>query len=150
MRQSGTKDEFVELSVELTGFDTRELRATGMVDAYRDVLRTHATAEEYERLVAAAAEGAFASEPVGESAGESPGDPVPPDVAELAEAITRLWYTGVWPGLAGEAAFLVSARAYAEGLVWRTFGGRAPGAAPQGFGSWAEKPGGAAGSEVFR
>ncbi|MDV9187424.1 hypothetical protein R6L23_04180 [Streptomyces sp. SR27] len=142
VRQSGTKDEFVTLSVELTGFDTRELWATGMVDDYRDVLRTHAGAERYARLVAAAAEGVFAW--------ECPSGRVPPDVAELAEALTCLWYTGVWPGLDGEAAFLVSARAYAEGLVWRTFGGAAPGAAPRGFGSWAEKPAEAAGAGVLR
>ncbi|MFJ5093981.1 hypothetical protein [Streptomyces sp. NPDC088557] len=128
-------DAFVVLSVRLTGFDADELAATGMTDAYRDVVQAHTKPDHYARLVTAA----------DEAPPTATGFEAPEDVAGLAEAVTRLWYTGVWPGLDGTGPFLVSARAYAEGLVWRTFGGRAPGTSPQGFGSWAARPAAQAG-----
>ncbi|MFE3235920.1 hypothetical protein ACFXKJ_27890 [Kitasatospora indigofera] len=39
-----------------------------------------------------------------------------------------------------DGPFVVSSRAYAEGLVWRTFGARAPGTVPQEHGSWSLPP----------
>ncbi|MFE3068569.1 hypothetical protein [Streptomyces sp. NPDC059247] len=128
-------DAFVALSVRLTGFDADELAATGMTDAYRDVVQAHTKPDRYARLITA----------TDEAPPTATGFDAPEDVAELAEAVTRLWYTGVWPGLGETEPFLVSARAYAEGLVWRTFGGRAPGTSPQGFGSWAARPAAPAG-----
>ncbi|MFI1436404.1 LysR family transcriptional regulator [Streptomyces lydicus] len=75
-------------------------------------------------------------------------------VRELARAVAPLWYLGTWPGApatvgcaserAEDGAFVVSSRAYVQGLVWRTSGGHAPGSAAQGFASWTSAP--AAGS----
>ncbi|MFD7832284.1 hypothetical protein [Kitasatospora sp. NPDC059803] len=50
-------------------------------------------------------------------------------------ALVHLWYVGAWPGETPS-----SARAYDQGLAWRTFRADPPGAAAPGHGSWAEAP----------
>ncbi|MFE2480747.1 hypothetical protein [Streptomyces sp. NPDC059389] len=123
-------DAFIARSAALTGFGEEELRATGMSEEYRAVVREQVGADRYELFLEDErspdrAEGSRGSEG---------------DWGELADAVILLWYTGSWPGLDGSAPFTVSARAYAAGLVWRAFGGEPPGAGPSGFGSWAEAP----------
>ncbi|MFJ3792797.1 hypothetical protein [Kitasatospora sp. NPDC090091] len=49
--------------------------------------------------------------------------------------LVHLWYVGAWPGEEPS-----SARAYDQGLMWRTFHGSPPGTAAPGYGSWAEAP----------
>lgn len=116
--QAGERD-FLALSAELTGFTAEELYATGLVTEYRDLVAREAGPDDYARLVG----------------GE------PHTVPELVRAMTRLWYTGSWPGLRGGAGpYLVSARAYAEALVWRAAGTPAPGTTAPGFGSWSAPP----------
>ncbi|MDH6575959.1 hypothetical protein [Kitasatospora sp. MAP5-34] len=130
-----TVDQFVALSVGLTGFDADELHQTGMAGTYRSVVLTQAGDEQLSRLVRS-------------GVGGGPPDPGDEPLRELARSVTHLWYTGTWPGLptpaptgkpAGEP-FVVSSRAYAEGLVWRAFGAHAPGTVAQGYGSWAVAP----------
>ncbi|PJN25713.1 hypothetical protein [Kitasatospora sp. CB02891] len=119
-------DRFIAVSAELTGFSAEELRATGMAGDYRAVVLDRAGAERLGRLEAAAAGGSaeLLREPV----------------RELARAVAHLWYLGTWPGLSDGEPFVVSSRAYAEGLVWRTFHGHAPGTVAQGHGSWSAAP----------
>ncbi|MFJ4770590.1 hypothetical protein ACIP88_15965 [Streptomyces uncialis] len=118
-RDRAGEQDFVALSAELTGFTAEELYATGLVTEYRDLVAREAGPDNYARLVG----------------GE------PHTVPELVRAMTRLWYTGSWPGLRGGAGpYLVSARAYAEGLVWRAAGTPAPGTTAPGFGSWSAPP----------
>ncbi|MCX4404263.1 hypothetical protein OOK58_01690 [Streptomyces sp. NBC_01728] len=133
--------QFAALSANLTGFDCRELQETGMMHTYRQVVVDQAGAERLDRLA-------------GSVAGSPDGPPRLEDdsARELARAITHLWYVGTWPGLphplspdngasAPEAGpYVVSSRAYEQGLVWRAFGGNAPGTAAQGHGSWADAP----------
>ncbi|MFE2547493.1 hypothetical protein ACFXGI_02910 [Streptomyces sp. NPDC059355] len=122
-------DEFIARSAALTGFSEEELRATGMSEEYRAVVREQVGADRYKL---------FLEEELPDQADGSRG----PEEGrgELAEAVILLWYTGSWPGFVGTTPFTVSARAYAAGLVWRAFGGKPPGAGPSGFGSWAEAP----------
>ncbi|MFD9407427.1 hypothetical protein ACFWBN_10475 [Streptomyces sp. NPDC059989] len=123
-------DAFIATSAALTGFSEEELRATGMSEEYRAVVREQVGADRYKLLVE--------EEQLPDRAdGDRRSDE---GRAELADAVIRLWYTGSWPGLDGTAPFTVSARAYAAGLVWRAFGGEPPGVGPSGFGSWAEAP----------
>jgi hypothetical protein len=79
------------------------------------------------------------------------GDPAAlddPVMKEVAYALTHLWYLGVWPRLRATvseartegAPYVVSPRAYAEGLVWKAFHGAPPGTAAPGFASWAGPP----------
>ncbi|MET9616533.1 hypothetical protein [Kitasatospora indigofera] len=152
-------EEFLLLSAELTGFGVGQLSATGLADTYRSLVLERAGPNRLDRLRAAVAAGA----------GRPPAFP-DESVRELARAVVHLWYLGTWPGLApadadrtadgaadervarsGDGAdervarsadgpFVVSSRAYAEGLVWRTFGARAPGTVPQEHGSWSLPP----------
>ncbi|WP_329569191.1 hypothetical protein [Kitasatospora sp. NBC_01266] len=123
-----TDDQFIAMSAVLTGFGGEELRATGMAAEYRALVLERAGAEPLARLVAAA-----------DGSGPPRLDEEP--VRELARAVAHLWYLGAWPGLpAAQGAHVVSSRAYEQGLVWRAFGGHAPGAVAQGFGSWGDPP----------
>ncbi|MQS17177.1 hypothetical protein F7Q99_34600 [Streptomyces kaniharaensis] len=132
-------DHFIAISAELTGFSAEELRATGMAGVYRAVVLERAGAERLGRLEAAVT-----------GAGDGPLGLDEEPERELARAVAHLWYLGTWPGLrvpedskaqrlAGEP-FVVSSRAYTEGLAWRTFHGNAPGTAAQGHGSWSTAP----------
>lgn len=111
-------DEFIAASAELTGFGGAELWATGMAEVYWAVVLEEAGAAAVGRLVA---------EPLGE--GER----------ELARAVAGLWYLGSW-SVAGGVPVVVSSAAYERGLVWRAFGGQAPGTGPRGHGSWTVEP----------
>ncbi|MFJ8002647.1 hypothetical protein ACIQ7D_37040 [Streptomyces sp. NPDC096310] len=133
-------ERFVAASAVLTGFDAAELTATGMAETYREFLTRRVEPALCSRLVDTLA-GATA-----DAHTALRGDV---RLGELARAVCHLWYLGEWPGLmsddGGAVPSLVSGRAYAHGLVWRTFGGHAPGAARPGYGTWAEVPAGAAG-----
>ncbi|MGC5562023.1 hypothetical protein ACPYPG_04160 [Streptomyces sp. FR-108] len=133
--------QFAALSADLTGFDCRELQETGMLHTYRQVVVDQAGAERLARLADSLA-GAHDGPPRFED-----------DSARgLARAITHLWYVGAWPGLPAPLSpddgawapdagpYMVSSRAYEQGLVWRAFGGKAPGTAAQAHGSWADAP----------
>jgi hypothetical protein len=134
-------DDFLAISVGLTGFDARELQATGMAERYHAVVTRQVDAAFYDAFAKALLE-----------AGSDPLAVAEPHVLEVARAVTHLWYLGVWPGLpeatgaaiggadALDAPFVVSARAYAQGLAWKAFGGAPPGTAAPGFGSWGRPP----------
>nr|WP_051966550.1 hypothetical protein [Kitasatospora mediocidica] len=120
-------ERFVGLSVKLTGFDEGELGAAGVAAEYLWVVSQQLGAERYGRL----ADALDRVEPQ-ELADEG--------LREAARAVAHLWYLGVWPGLGAEQAFVVSARSFAQGLVWRTIDGQAPGTPGPGPGSWARPP----------
>ncbi|OKJ63350.1 hypothetical protein AMK27_10545 [Streptomyces sp. CB02009] len=119
---------FTSVSARLTGFDGADLEATGMAEVYRAVAAEQLGPKRYARLLRALP--------------KEPADAGDPELRKAAEAVTYLWYTGSWPG---PPPFLVSPRAYTEGLVWKAAGLKAPGTAPGGYGSWAEVPDGPAG-----
>ncbi|MEE1801220.1 hypothetical protein ACIQVO_12185 [Streptomyces sp. NPDC101062] len=133
-------ERFVAASAVLTGFDAAELAATGMAEIYREFVTRRVAPPLYARLVdRLAGATADAHTALGGDA----------ELGELARAVCHLWYLGEWPGLVGEdggaAPCLVSGRAYARGLVWRTFGGHAPGTGRPGYGTWADSPAGVTG-----
>ncbi|WP_328622880.1 hypothetical protein [Streptomyces sp. NBC_00354] len=113
---------FTALSVRLTGFDGAALEATGLTDTYRAVAAEQLGAGPYARLLHELRE---------------PDDSMDDDLREAARAVTYLWYTGSWPGW---PPLTVSSRAYAEGLVWKAAGLKAPATDPEGYGSWAGTP----------
>ncbi|WP_133243244.1 hypothetical protein [Streptomyces scopuliridis] len=132
-------ERFVTLSAALTGFDAAELTATGMTGIYREFVVRQVEPPLYARLVDALADAAADPRAVADKDEE---------LGELARAVCHLWYVGTWPGLRGDdgrtVPFPLPARAYARGLVWSSFGGQAPGAGRPGYGTWAERPAGAA------
>lgn len=120
-----TTDEtatFTVLSQELTGFDSATLRGTGLTETYLAVASEQLGRDRLRRLLEAS------GSPLGE---------LDDDLSGAARALTLLWYTGSWPE---PSPFVVSARAYAEGLVWKAAGIAAPATAPGGYGSWAASP----------
>ncbi|MGW4130924.1 hypothetical protein [Amycolatopsis japonica] len=133
-------DAFVEVSSELTGFSVQDLLATGMAETYHATVFEKIGAARYGEFVHALT--TSGSDPF--AAGGS--------VMELAQAVTRLWYLGVWPALSEQTRlavgmpvntnrpFVVSPRAYAESLAWKTFHTAPPGTRAAGFGSWARPP----------
>jgi hypothetical protein len=130
-------ERFLAASAVLTGFDTAELAATGMAETYREFVTRQVDLPLYAGLLdRLAGTTADAHTALGDD----------PALNGLARAVCHLWYLGVWPGLAhddgGAVPTLVSGEAYAHGLVWRSFGGHAPGAGRPGYGSWAEAPAG--------
>lgn len=136
---------FTALSARLTGFDEVTLEATGLTGTHRAVAAEQLGAERYARLLRELGE----REPGEHELGE-PGDAMDGELREAARAVTHLWYTGSWPG---PPPFVVSPRAYAEGLVWKAAGLKAPATEPGGYGSWAEagdppRPGDAVGGNV--
>ncbi|MEU3744354.1 MULTISPECIES: hypothetical protein [Streptomyces] len=134
----GGTEEFVELSSVLSGFSVPELEKTGMAGTYAEFVAARVGAAPCRALRAAVAGLPRTPESVGELAERLAEEPL-----GLARALTCLWYTGSWPGPPGSAPTVVSARSYAEGLVWRALGGHAPGTGRPGFGSWSEAPEGA-------
>ncbi len=69
----------------------------------------------------------------------------------VARHIIKLWYLGTWYALPkdwhevfgsveDDVTFVVSAAAYAEGLVWPAIGANPPGAKGPGYGTWAMPP----------
>ncbi|WP_190020314.1 hypothetical protein [Streptomyces hiroshimensis] len=111
---------FTALSARLTGFDVVALEATGLTEVYRAVAAERLGAERYARLLRELGE---------------PDDAMDGELREAAQAVTYLWYTGSWPG---PPPTVVSPRAYAEGLVWKAAGLKAPATDPGGYGSWGE------------
>ncbi|MFF8957349.1 hypothetical protein [Streptomyces sp. NPDC014894] len=132
-RAGGSAEEarFLALSAALTGFDAAELAETGMAAEHRAQTVRRADPAQYAGLLASAAD---PYELIGRDEG----------LRELARSICLLWYAGAWPGPAGPDGPPppVAARAYARGLVWRSFGGQPPGTARPGPGSWACPPAG--------
>lgn len=145
-REGEDAERFIGLSIALTGFDATELAETGMAEIYRATVLREAGPLSYDRLVTALTDAASLPEALMSEGGDG-------ELIELARALCHLWYLGVWPGLperglregnmtVRQPPYVVSDRAYAEGLVWRCLGGHAPGTGAPGHGSWARPPAG--------
>ncbi|MFD9792041.1 hypothetical protein ACFWXK_13930 [Streptomyces sp. NPDC059070] len=111
---------FTDLSARLTGFDEASLQTTGLTEVYRAVAAQELGVERYGRLLREVRE---------------PDAAMDDELLAAAQAVTYLWYTGSWPG---PPPTVVSPRAYAEGLVWKAAGLKAPATDPGGYGSWGE------------
>ncbi|MHC5904358.1 hypothetical protein ACVNF4_10695 [Streptomyces sp. S6] len=122
MQTNDQTAEFIALSQELTGFAPEALRGTGLVETYLSVAAEHLGRERLGRLL--------------EVSGRPPGE-LDDDLLDAARTLTHLWYTGSWPK---PSPFVVSPRAYAEGLAWKAAGIAAPATTPGGYGSWATAP----------
>jgi hypothetical protein len=124
--------QFVSLSVTLTGFDDAELWGTGLVNTYYAL---------FPSIVGDAVFGDFMTR-WNYTHRRGAGDASQlhtlvrqqilddPDFGPLARNLISLWYTGQWNQLpaawrnvhgawANDATFIVSSAAYSEGLVWK-------------------------------
>ena len=135
---------FAALSAALTGFREADLWGTGMVETYLDELFATVGDAIVARLLTAGDDALRAGELEALVLDD-------PDLGPVARNVIVLWYLGQWNALPGEwrnrhgaspldCPRVISADAYAAGLVWRAIGAHPMGAGPPGYGSWAEPP----------
>lgn len=146
-------DDFLALSVALTGYSRFRLFGTGQAGLYLTTTRTavgDAILAELLTTFAAVLDDAGGDEQVlerGVRARILSDDKLGP----IARSVIKMWYVGTWYELpqewrdayaAGEqvSTHVVSPASYTEGLLWPSIGANPPGAKGQGFGSWAGPP----------
>jgi hypothetical protein len=141
-------EEFLDLSVILTGFDRLQLNGTGVAPEYLDTLDRILSGSVTDRLLEAFSairheehQDAALSERLLDDAVLGP----------VARNIIVLWYTGTWtplpeewwepdPRSSGDVGHTVSSAAYLAGLQWAVASAHPPGGLPPGFASWASPP----------
>ncbi len=149
-------EQFLNLSIVLTGFNKVELQSTGVAREYLNLLMEMA-GEGLCFELWAETQGLYA---------KHDGDLIRLErevcrgilndekYGPLARNIILLWYNAIWYQLppdwtarhganALDQDHVVSARAYPEALIWPAIGAHPPAAKPQGFGAWSLPPEGA-------
>ena len=146
-------EDFLNLSVALTGFSRFELQGTGQAslffstvseilgeEMFLELLRTfHSIEARANGNATALAEGLRYGILGTEKCGP------------IARNIIKLWYVGTWYQLPyswrntfgtneRDVTYVVSPVAFTEGLLWPTLGVNPPAAKAQGYGTWAEEP----------
>jgi hypothetical protein len=141
---------FLAFSAEMTAFSVFDLLGTGQAEAY--------LAAVVERVGSGALEQLF--DAYHAAACRPPTDREfilqarifdDDKLGPIARNIIKMWYVGTWyelphgwnaafGGRAENDTFVVSADAYAEGLLWTAIGANPPGAKAPGYGSWAQPP----------
>ncbi|QDU42868.1 Membrane bound FAD containing D-sorbitol dehydrogenase [Symmachiella dynata] len=139
--------QFIDLSVVLTGFDETELLLTGVGQEYFDTLVRGAGQTNADGLLIAAQSAGPNEQAIERAIWDD--DRFGP----MARSIVIMWYVGNWHPLSVDwhAAFappshspleghVISANAYREGLVWPNMGTHPRGVKPAGFGMWRAAP----------
>jgi hypothetical protein len=140
------REQFVDVSAELTGFPRAQLFGTGMSGTYLEVLDEILSVGGVDEFLALCTRPADSSGNAGvsgivEDAGWGP----------VARNIIILWYCGTWTALPDawravrgtaptDTDHVVSAEAYQMGLQWVAAGAHPAGARQQGYGAWAIAP----------
>ncbi len=143
-------EQFLSLSVNLTGFDQAELLGTGLAQEYYDQLVSvigEAISQELwtitqnlTKLDDKARATAIRHELLASS-----------KFGPIARNIIQLWYWGSWIELPQswrdqygnnpkDVTRFTSAAAYQEGLIWKTMFTHPQGAKQPGYGSWSVPP----------
>ena len=129
--------QFLDLSVSLTGYRRVDLEGTGQVDAYWRELVASAGEEISSELLTA-----------WERVRRSTDELAPalrreilsnPEIGPAARNLIKMWYLGQWSD-----DRVVSGEAYQQGLVWDAIGAHPMAAKQQGFGVWSLPPDGPA------
>ncbi len=146
-------EQFLSLSVSLTGFDQAELLGTGLAQEY------------YQQVVSAIGE-AISQElwTIAQNLTKHADSDLDtairrelmasPKFGPIARNIIQLWYWGSWIGLPQvwrnqygtnqqDVTHFTSSAGYQEGLIWKVMGTHPEGAKQPGFGSWSMLPSGA-------
>lgn len=133
-------EQFLFLSVVLTGFEKTELLGTGMAKAYYDQVEIAIGKAVAQKLWAIAGKlEKLSSEELDASIRHELMDN--PKLGPLAQKIIQLWYWGAWIGNSQADTHFVTAAGYQEGLVWKAMESHPAGAKQPGFGSWSLLPG---------
>jgi len=147
------EERFVSVSVALTGFDHVDLIGTGVMPQYLDALEKWIGPNITAELLA------FGTLPPPDDFIVRTRILADAKLGPVARNVIALWYTGVWnpltigwyvayqheipnpPDLANlQSAYVVSAEAYVESLVWIAANTHPMGAKQPGYGTWAEPP----------
>ncbi len=143
-------ESFLALSIDLTGFTRFALHGTGLSEDYLHASVHVAGQSIVEELLALHSEivRSFPDSRDIEIRRQILGDE---KLGPIARNVIKMWYIGIWEALPLEwverygptidnAGFMVSGRAYREGLLWLAIGANPPGAKAPGYGSWALPP----------
>lgn len=133
-------DDFIRISVELTGFSEIELLATGMPGDYYMLVVDNTDADDLK---------AFFDEvkKILDIGQYDPGDAnklikenLIPDskYGGLAKKIILMWYSGLKP--TGSNSEIAGDAAYIHSFMWKAAKTHPAGAMQPGYGSWKEKP----------
>jgi len=142
-------DQFIGLSIDLTGFARFALQGTGLSEDYLNAAVKAVGKPIVEELLARYGVIAASRKPCTEELrrqilGDEKFGPV-------ARNIIKMWYIGIWEPLPNlwverygpiedNSGFMVSGNAYREGLLWLALGANPPGAKAHGYGSWSQPP----------
>lgn len=141
-------DDFLALSVCLTGFNRVQLLGTGVTRAHLRTLDEVVSRELTDRLLAT-----FRSLPERDDEAVSTQILADPTIGPIARNVILMWYSGTWKQLPAEwreahgsspldSTRVVSADAYLAGLQWVAAGAHPAGGRPPGFASWSTPPDG--------
>jgi len=146
-------EQFLSLSVILTGYSKADLLGTGLAQQYYDQLLSVVDEDICGELWTAVRKVVSETGNNPEKADREVRKKVlaSPTLGPLASNIIKMWYLGSWSQLpqawrnqngakANDVDQVISAAAYAEGLIWRAIGSHPQGAKQPGFGSWALPP----------
>ncbi|MCY1214247.1 hypothetical protein D9M68_306480 [compost metagenome] len=145
------QDAFVHACAALTGFTPFDILGTGLVRQHLDFVTAVAGADAIDALTDRIA-ALPPDEPARDRAMRAA---ILADewLGPIARSLIKLWYVGTWFALPPEwqarygvspldVTTIPSSESYVEALVWLAIGAHPPGAKQQGFGAWAEPPGG--------
>jgi len=150
------RQQFLELSSELTGYPPIDLEGTGLVDDYLALLGQELGAPMVTRLLDASRD--VLAHRAGAPREEAMRLQIlcSPVLWPVVSGLIQLWYLGSWTSLSAQWYSLAgtaipsgvspgksrvpSAEAYVQQLAYRGAGAHPPGANPTGHGSWAIPP----------
>jgi hypothetical protein len=147
-------EDFLELSVILTGFKKFRLFGTGQAVLYFDKINEIIGEEVVNQLLLTFSK---IFNQTNRQDSEELQDLLKARIfcdtklGPIARNMILLWYVGSWYQLPNnwrenygqhplDETFVLSPNSYTEGLLWPTIGAHPSGAKPQGFGSWGLKP----------
>ena len=136
MASTNENEQFLALSVALTGYSRVDLQGTGLVDEYWRELVSSAGKETSGQLLDAWEQAQGATDDLDSALRRA----ILSDskLGPVARNVIKMWYLGQW---ADER--VVSGEAYQQGLVWDAIGAHPMAAKQQGFGVWSLPPRGA-------
>jgi len=146
-------DKFIGLSVQLTAFTKFQLLGTGEAQSYFDTVNRVVGKSIIDELLDVFIQ--IESEANGDQAifegllrAEILSDE---KFGPVTRSIIKMWFIGTWFQLpiswsekfgarSNDETFVVSSKAYMEGLLWPTIGSHPMGAKAPGYGTWAAPP----------
>jgi hypothetical protein len=144
-------NQFLSLSVILTGFDQTELLGTGMAQEYYHQV-VSAIGEDISQTLWSIAQTLTERTGTDLDAAIRRELMASPKFGPIARNIIQLWYWGSWIELPQDWRYqygtsqqdmtrFTSPEAYQEGLIWKAMSTHPEGAKQPGFGSWGMLPG---------